>query len=219
MRKIKVHIADDHQLLIDGIEAVLSSEENIEIVGSSLNGEDVLNWFASNEADILILDINMPKVDGIAVLQSFLKNNFQQKVIVLSSYDDTKLIKEVLKIGASGFLAKKCAGKNIVEAINQVYSGKHYFSESVKDKLLASFTNNYLNLDEISKEISFFSSLTPRETDVLKLICKQLNSKEISTELHISTNTVETHRKNLINKLKVKNVVGLAIYALKNNIV
>ena len=219
MRKIKVHIADDHQLLIDGIEAVLSSEENIEIVGSSLNGEDVLNWFASNEADILILDINMPKVDGISVLQSFLKNGIQQKVIVLSSYDDTKLIKEVLKIGASGFLAKKCAGKNIVEAINQVYSGKHYFSESVKDKLLASFTNNYLNLDEISKESSFFSSLTPRETDVLKLICKQLNSKEISTELHISINTVETHRKNLINKLKVKNVVGLAIYALKNNIV
>jgi len=219
MRKIKVHIADDHQLLIDGIEAVLSSEENIEIVGSSLNGEDVLNWFASNEADILILDINMPKVDGISVLQSFLKNGIQQKVIVLSSYDDTKLIKEVLKIGASGFLAKKCAGKNIVEAINQVYSGKHYFSESVKDKLLASFTNNYLNIDEISKESSFFSSLTPRETDVLKLICKQLNSKEISTELHISINTVETHRKNLINKLKVKNVVGLAIYALKNNIV
>ena len=219
MRKIKVHIADDHQLLIDGLEAVLSSEENIEIVGSSLNGEHVLNWFASNEADILILDINMPKVDGIAVLQSFLKNGIQQKVIVLSSYDDTKLIKEVLKIGASGFLAKKCAGKNIVEAINQVYSGKHYFSESVKDKLLASFTNNYLNIDEISKESSFFSSLTPRETDVLKLICKQLNSKEISTELHISINTVETHRKNLINKLKVKNVVGLAIYALKNNIV
>ena len=219
MRKIKVHIADDHQLLIDGIEAVLSSEENIEIVGSSLNGEDVLNWFASNEADILILDINMPKVDGISVLQSFLKNGIQQKVIVLSSYDDTKLIKEVLKIGASGFLAKKCAGKNIVEAINQVYSGKHYFSESVKDKLLASFTNNYLNLDDGSEDNSFFSSLTPRETDVLKLICKQLNSKEISAELHISTNTVETHRKNLINKLKVKNVVGLAIYALKNNIV
>ncbi len=219
MRKIKVHIADDHQLLIDGIEAVLSSEENIEIVGSSLNGEDVLNWFASNEADILILDINMPKVDGIAVLQSFLKNNFQQKVIVLSSYDDTKLIKEVLKIGASGFLAKKCAGRNIVEAINQVYSGKQYFSESVKDKLLASFTNKFLKIDEMSQESSFFSSLTPRETDVLKLICKQLNSKEISAELHISTNTVETHRKNLINKLKVKNVVGLAIYALKNNIV
>ncbi|MEX1383630.1 response regulator [Lutibacter sp.] len=219
MRKIKVHIADDHQLLIDGIEAVLSSEENIEVVGSSLNGEDVLNWFASNEADILILDINMPKIDGIAVLQSFLKNGIQQKVIVLSSYDDTKLIKEVLKIGASGFLAKKCAGEHIVEAINDVYCDKQYFSESIKDKLLSTFTNNLSSIDEIPKGSSFFSSLTPRETDVLKLICKQFNSKEISIALHISTNTVETHRKNLINKLKVKNVVGLAIYAMKNNIV
>jgi DNA-binding NarL/FixJ family response regulator len=220
MRKIKVHIADDHQLLIDGIEAVLSSEENIEVVGSSLNGEDVLKWFALNEADILILDINMPKVDGIAVLQSFLKNDFQQKVIVLSSYDDTKLIKEVLKIGASGFLAKKCAGEHIVEAINEVYCGKQYFSESIKDRLLSTFTNNFSSIKEMpEEESSFFSLLTPRETDVLKLICKQFNSREISKILHISTNTVETHRKNLINKLKVKNVVGLAIYAIKNNIV
>lgn len=219
MRKIKVHIADDHQLLIDGIEAVLSSEENIEIVGSSLNGEDVLNWFASNEADILILDINMPKVDGIAVLQSFVKSGFQQKVIVLSSYDDAKLIKEVLKIGANGFLAKKCAGENIVEAINDVYSGKQYFSESIKDKLLSTFRSNHFSIDEISQDGTFFSPLTPRETDVLKLICKQYNSNEISKTLHISTNTVESHRKNLINKLKVKNVVGLAIYAVKNNIV
>ncbi|UMB53654.1 response regulator transcription factor [Lutibacter sp. A64] len=219
MKKIKVHIADDHQLLIDGIEAVLSSEENIEVVGSSLNGEDVLNWFASKEADILILDINMPKVDGIAVLQSFLNNNFQQKVIVLSSYDDTKLIKEVLKIGASGFLAKKCAGEHIVEAINEVYNGKQYFSESIKDKLLSTFTNNFSSVDAMPRESSFFSSLTPREIEVLQLICKQFNSKEISSALNISTNTVETHRKNLINKLKVKNVVGLAIYAIKNNIV
>jgi len=219
MKKIKVHIADDHQLLIDGINAVLSSENNIEVVGSSLNGEDVLNWFALNEADILILDINMPKVDGIAVLQSFLKNNFQQKVIVLSSYDDAKLIKEVLKIGANGFLAKKCAGENIVEAINAVYSGKQYFSESIKDKLLSTFKSNHLSIDEISQDGTFFSPLTPRETDVLKLICKQYNSNEISKTLHISTNTVESHRKNLINKLKVKNVVGLAIYAVKNNIV
>ncbi len=218
MRKIKVHIADDHQLLLDGLEAVLSSEKNIEVVGSSLNGDEVLNWFASNKADILILDINMPKVDGIAVLQSFLKNDFQQKVIVLSSYDDTKLIKEVLKIGASGFLAKKCAGEHIVEAINKVYCGEQYFSESIKDKLLATFTNNFSSIEEMPKESTFFSSLTPRETEVLKLICKQFNSKEISKALHISTNTVETHRKNLINKLKVKNVVGLAIYAIKNNI-
>jgi two-component system invasion response regulator UvrY len=219
MKKIKVHIADDHQILIDGIIAVLSSEENIEVVGYSLNGEDVLTWFASNEADILILDINMPKLDGIGVLQNFSKHGFQQNVIVLSSYDDTKLIKEVLKIGASGFLAKKCAGENIVEAINTVYSGKQYFTKSIQEKLLFSFTKHLSKNDTHSPDGSFFSSLTPREIEILRLIAQQYNSREISESLHISVNTVETHRKNLINKLNVKNVVGLAIYALKNNLV
>lgn len=219
MRKIKVHIADDHHILIDGIKAVLASEKNIEVVGYSLNGADVLHWFKDNYADILILDINMPKIDGIGVLQYFTENGFKHKIIVLSSYDDAKLIKEVLKIGASGFLAKKCAAENIVRAINTVNSGKQYFSKSIQDKLLASFANNETKNETPSQDGAFFSNLTPREIDVLRLIAQQYNSKEISKLLHISVNTVETHRKNLIQKLGVKNVVGLAIYAVKNNIV
>ncbi|WP_457617169.1 response regulator [Lutibacter sp.] len=219
MKKVTVHIADDHQILIDGIIAVLSSEKNIEVVGHSLSGKDVLSWFASNKADVLILDINMPELDGIEVMKVFNEQNFQQKIIVLSSYDDVKLIKEVLKIGASGFLAKKCAGEHIVDAINTVYEGKQYFSKSIQDKLLSTFTGNLVKERTSSHESTFFSSLTPRELEVLRLIALQYNSKEISNELHISINTVETHRKNLISKLNVKNVVGLAIYAVKNNIV
>ena len=219
MKKIKVHIADDHQLLIDGIVAVLSSEKNIEVVGQSLNGEDVINWFYKNTADILILDINMPKIDGVGVLQYFYKKNIEQKVIVLSSYDDTKLIKEVLKIGTSGFLSKNSAAENIVEAINTIYKGEQYFSKSIQDKLIATFTNKSVKNGKESEKSAYFSSLTPREIEVLKLIATQYNSKEISKLLHISINTVETHRKNLISKLNVKNVVGLAIYAVKNNII
>ena len=219
MEKIKVHIADDHQILIDGIIAVLSTEQNIEVVGYSLNGNDVLNWFSKHKADVLLLDINMPEVDGIAVLQNFFNNNFQQKVIVLSSYDDIKLIKEVLKIGALGFLAKKCAGENIVEAINKVYKGEQYFEKSIQQKLLNTFNTQSTSNEIVSQDGTFFSSLTPREIEVLQLIAKQFSTKEISTKLHISVNTVETHRKNLISKLQVKNVVGLAIYALKNNLV
>ena len=219
MKKIKVHIADDHQLLIDGIIAVLSSEKNIEVVGQSLNGEDVINWFYKNTADILILDINMPKIDGVGVLQYFYKKNIEQKVIVLSSYDDTKLIKEVLKIGTSGFLSKNSAAENIVEAINTVYKGEQYFSKSIQDKLIATFTNKSVKNTKEFEKSAYFSSLTPREIEVLKLIATQYNSKEISKLLHISINTVETHRKNLISKLNVKNVVGLAIYAVKNNII
>jgi DNA-binding NarL/FixJ family response regulator len=219
LKKIKVHIADDHQLLIDGIIAVLSSEKNMEVVGQSLNGEDVINWFYTNTADILILDINMPKIDGVGVLQYFFEKKIDQKVIVLSSYEDTKLIKEVLKIGTLGFLSKNTAAENIIEAINAVYNGEQYFSKSIQSKLNASFSKKPLNNGVTSGENAFFSTLTPREIEVLKLIAQQYNSKEISKLLHISINTVETHRKNLILKLNVKNVVGLAIYAVKNNIV
>lgn len=219
LKKIKVHIADDHQLLIDGIIAVLSSEKNIEVVGQSQNGEDVINWFYENTADILILDINMPKIDGVGVLQYFYEKKIDQKVIVLSSYDDTKLIKEVLKIGTSGFLSKNSAAENIVEAINTIYKGEQYFSKSIQDKLITTFTNKSVKNSKESEKSAYFSSLTPREIEVLKLIATQYNSKEISKLLHISINTVETHRKNLISKLNVKNVVGLAIYAVKNNIV
>jgi len=219
LKKIKIHVADDHQLLIDGIIAVLSSEKNIEVVGQSLNGEDVINWFYNNTADILILDINMPKIDGVGVLQYFFSKKIEQKVIVLSSYDDIKLIKEVLKIGTNGFLAKSSAAENIVEAINTVYNGEQYFSKSIHDKLIATFSKKSVKNSKESKESAFFSLLTPREIEVLKLIANQYNSKEISKLLHISINTVETHRKNLIAKLNVKNVAGLAIYAVKNNIV
>jgi len=217
LKKIKVHIADDHRVLIDGIKAVLKTEEEIEVVGSSLNGEEVLEWYQSNESDVLVLDINMPKVDGIKVLQEFRNRDSRPRIVILSSYDDSKLVKEVLKIGADGFLAKKCAGEQIVEAIKTVSRGEKYFSEGIQQKIVSLFTNE--KIDDNSQDGTFFNSLTERETEVLKLIAQEYSTKEIAGQLFISVNTIETHRKNLIKKLRVKNVVGLAIYAHKNQLV
>ena len=218
MKKIRVHIADDHQLLIDGIIAVLKSEDNIEVVGYSLDGNQVLEWFNSNIADVLVLDINMPNLDGIGVLQAFQKKEVVPKVIILSSYDDKKLIKEVLKIGAKGFLAKKCAGENIVEAIYAVNSGNQYFSKDIQEKIVSSITGNNEGITD-SADGMFFSSITEREIEVIKLVAQEYSTKEIAEELHISVNTVETHRKHLLKKLNVKNAVGLAMYAVKNNLI
>ncbi len=219
LKKIKVHIADDHKVLIDGIKAVLKTENDIEVVGHSLNGEEVLEWYKTNTSDVLVLDINMPKVDGIKVLQSFKKQHFQKpRVVILSSYDDIKLVKEVLKIGATGFLAKKCAGEQIVEAIKTVNRGEQYFSEYIQSKLLSSLSGFNSHKDD-SEDSIFFSSLTKREEEILKLISREYSSKEIADSLSISVNTVETHRKSLIKKLKVKNVVGLALYAHKNQLI
>lgn len=216
--KIKVHIADDHQILIDGVKAVLGLEKNIEVPGFSLNGTEVISWFQDNEADVLILDINMPEMDGIEVLKMMKKNEIKCEVIVLSSYDDIKLVKEVLQMGAKGFVPKKSAGEHIVNAVNKVANGQQYFTDDVKEKMMQTLLNGQ-SKDDGSQDGVLISSLTKREVQVLRLVAQQYSTREIANELHISESTVETHRKNLMKKVKVKNSVGLAIFALKNEVI
>ncbi|RLD63569.1 MAG: DNA-binding response regulator [Bacteroidetes bacterium] len=216
--KIKVHIADDHQILIDGVKAVLNIESNIEVIGFSLNGLQVLEWFNENTADVLILDINMPELDGIEVLKKLKQHKNKPEVIVLSSYDDVKLVKEVLQMGAKGFVPKKSAGEHIVNAVNKVSKGDQYFTDDVKEKMMQTLLNGQVK-NEGSQDGVLISSLTKREVQVLKLVAQQYSTREIAEELHISESTVETHRKNLMKKVKVKNSVGLAIFALKNEVI
>lgn len=216
-KKIKVHIADDHQILIDGIVAVLKNEENIDVAGHSLNGRLVIDWLNENKADVLVLDINMPEVDGLEVLRYLKKNKLELPTIILSSYDDVKLVKEVLKMGADGFLAKKCAGENIVEAINSVYNGDQYFSNEVQKDLVAAAVGKTIR-KKVHQDGVFSSSLTDRELEVLQLISIELSTKEIAERLNISTSTVDTYRKNLLQKTKAKNSVGLAMYAVRNKL-
>ena len=140
--KITVHIADDHQILIDGIMAVLELEQNIEVVGFSLNGKQVLDWFHEHSADVLVLDINMPELDGIEVLKQFATFDDVPQVIILSSYDDIKLVKEVLGMGAKGFVPKKSAGEHIVKAIRKVFKGEQYFSDDIKEKMMKTLLVN-----------------------------------------------------------------------------
>lgn len=214
---ITVHIADDHKILIDGIMAVLKTEPKINVVGYSLDGISVLDWFNENSADILVLDIGMPKLDGIDVLRSFQKNGNLPNTIVLTSYNDVKLIKEVLKIGAKGFITKVSAGESIIEAINTVHEGDMYFSSDIRNKIINSFTGK--KVDNESHFNKYFGMLSDREHEILKLIAEEYTNKEIAETLHISTGTIETHKKNIMSKLGVKNAVGLAIYVVKHKLI
>ncbi len=216
--KITVHIADDHQILIDGVIAVLGLEKDIEVVGFSLNGLEVLKWFHEHSADVLVLDINMPKLDGIEVLKRFQKYEDVPNVVILSSYDDVKLIKEVLGMGVKGFVPKKSAGEHIVQAIRSVSKGQQYFSEEVKEKMMKTLMGKPIQ-DKTSPEGMLLNSLTRREYQILKLIAQQYTTKEIAEDLHVSESTIETHRKNLLKKVNVRNSVGLAIFAMKNEII
>lgn len=217
-KTITVHIADDHQILIDGVKAVLNLEKNIDVIGFSLNGIQVVEWFRENYADVLILDINMPELDGIGVLKALKNAKKRPEIIVLSSYDDIKLVKEVLQMGAKGFVPKKSAGEHIVNAVYKVANGNQYFTDDVKEKMMQTLLNGQPK-NEGSQDGVLISSLTKREVEVLKLVAQQYSTREIAEELIISESTVETHRKNLMKKVKVKNSVGLAIFALKNEVI
>ncbi|KQS47768.1 MAG: response regulator transcription factor [Flavobacterium lindanitolerans] len=215
--KIRIYLADDHQVLIDGMLSMLKTNPKFEVAGYSLNGENLVEDVEKSKADVLVMDINMPIKDGIEVLREFATKGFSCKVIILSSYDDVKIIKEVLKLGANGYLSKQSAGENIIEAINVVANGEEYFSQSIRDRIFESFSKipqqSYIN------EAMPLSSITERELEVLKLITMEYSGTQIGEELNISTNTVETHRKNLIKKLNVKTTIGLVKYALKHNLI
>lgn len=217
MQNINIHLADDHQILIDGIRALLNTIPGFSIVGTSLNGTNIYNEVTQNNTDILVLDISMPEKDGIQVLKEFSKKGFPCKVIILSSYDDLKIVKEVMKLGASGYLTKECACESIIDAIHSINAGQEYFCKSIQNKIFNTATKNNPKIKPVS--INIDPSLTERELEIIILISLEFSGKEISEKLFISTNTVETHRKNIMKKIKAKNTISIVKYALKNQLI
>lgn len=219
-KKIYVHVADDHKILIEGIIAVINTDKDIGIRDFSLTGQEVIDWFKKkeNKADVLILDITMPVLDGFEVLRYFYDNRIDQKVIVLSSYDDVKIVQEVLKLGANGYISKNNAGEHIVKAIKAVANGEQYFSNDIQEELIKAISGQKARKGNLPEDF-LFDSLTDREKDVLKLVTKELSTGEIAEKMNISPHTVESYRKKLLRKLNVKNSVGLAMYAVKYKLV
>jgi DNA-binding NarL/FixJ family response regulator len=215
--KIRIHLADDHQVLIDGMRTLLNTVDDFEFVGFSLNGSTLFEEIITNKTDVLVLDISMPQKDGIEVLKEFKEKGFPCKVIILSSYDELKLIKEVMKLGASGYLTKQCAAEHIIEAIHFVNKGEEYFCNIVREKIFNTATRDNIKVNKYNPTVS--ELLTEREIEVITLIALEYSGKEISEFLFISNNTVETHRKNIMKKLKAKNTISLVKYAIKNKLI
>lgn len=215
MKKVKVHVTDDHLVLIEGITAMINTTNDISVVGYSLRAKEVIQWFENNQADVLVLDVNMPGgYDGIYALKKVKKNNPDLKVIMLSSYDDPRFVKEVIEQGADGFIEKTSAGDLIIEGIRTVYKGEQFFSEQTKEGLFKIAMGKKVKYGVMPSKLDSFN-LSDREIEVLKLISKEYNTTEIADILCLSKLTVESYRKNLLKKLNVKNSVGLALFAAK----
>ena len=209
-------VVDDDNRIRDLVKQYLSGKKYL--VSTAKDAFDAKKKLDIIKFDILILDINMPEYDGIEVLKFFKIKKINLKVIILSSYDDVKLVQEMINLGANGFLSKDSAGQHIVEAIRTVHEGEQYFSDTIKNNLLKLYTGKNVRPGQ-RPQSTIANSLTDRETEVLKLISQEYSSPEIAQILNISQSTVDTYRKSLLKKTNVKNAVGLAMYAVKNKII
>lgn len=206
--KINIVIADDHQMFLDGLTALLKDEKDINLVNTALNGREALEIVEKCDVDILIMDVNMPEVDGIALNNSIKQNHPNVKTLALTSHSDHLIVSKLTKRKVNGYLLKNAEKSELLHAIHKIYEGEDYFSQMVKDKVVESLFS-----DTRDKEIP---ELSKREKEVIKLIASQYTATEIAEELFISQNTVNTHRKNLLTKLKLKNVAGLVKFAVEN---
>lgn len=209
--QIKVAITDDHLLVINGIKTMLAPYSHISIVYDTTDPEGLLPALADMRPDILLLDIQMPAIDGMELCRQVHKQYPDIKVIAVSSFMEARYVKQMLRNGASGYLLKNTDPATLISAIEKVYEGEQFLDDSLKQGLL-----NEVLIG--NKRTVYEIPLTRREKEVLKLIAEEHSNQEIADMLYISLRTVETHRLNLTQKLAVKNTAGLVKEAIKRGL-
>lgn len=209
MDKIKIAIVDDHQLFRDGIYSLLSSNEYFAVILSVNSGREFFQQLEKGILpDVVLLDLTMPEMDGFEVLEKLKKHYRTIKTIALSMHDDGNYIMKCARQGAYGYLLKNTDADELALAINEVYAGKKYYNKAISDRMI-----NIMSIEGSSPQ-----KLSAREMEILQLISKGHTTKEIASQLYISTRTVETHRVNMMKKLYAKNVAELVNKAKELNI-
>lgn len=210
MNKTNVLLVDDHQIILDGLKSLLKNAEEINFSAEANNGREALRILDILSIDVVLMDIDMPVMNGIDALKEIRKRFPDVKVIILSMHNEAGMIKNLIELGASGYLLKSCSQDELIDAITKVASGHSFFSADVTLSLLNPQTSNG------KTKVEF---LTERETEILKLIAAGFSNKEIGDKLFISHRTVDTHRTNLMKKLDVGNIAGIISYAIRNGII
>ncbi len=207
---IKLAIVDDHHLFREGIKSFFEGDETIELVGEASTGKEVLQLLSTTEINVLLLDINMPEMDGVQTTELLKKSRPEIKIIMLTMHETQNYIRKLLDIGVDGYLLKTTTKDEVLKAIHTVMNGEKFYGAEVQRLFINSF-----NSDAVAATIA----LTKREKEILLLICEEYNTNEIAEKLFISNYTVESHRKNLFSKTGAKNVVGLVKFAMENKFI
>ena len=210
---IKVLIADDHQIMREGLRSMLEKEIDIQVLGEAEDGRMIQRMAREMRPDVIIMDVAMPDLNGIEATRQITAELPGVKIIALSMHDDRRFVLNMLKAGAAGYMLKDCAFKDLAKAIRVVMSHKTFLSPEVADIVV----KDYLAASQPS-ESSAFNLLSPREREVLQLIAEGKTSALIGESLHISIKTVETHRQQIMVKLKIKSIAELTKYAIREGL-
>lgn len=210
---IRILLADDHQIVRQGLRMLLACEPDMEVVGESDNGRDVVKLAQELAPDVIIMDISMPDLNGIDATRQVVAFDSKVKIIALSMHSDSLFVLNMLRSGAWGYLLKDCALEELVKAIRTVMRDKTYISPGVSDILIKDFAHNLAE-----EPGSAYTLLTPREREVLQLMAEGRNTLQIANTLCLSSKTVEAHRKQIMNKVGIHNVAELTKYAIRQGL-
>jgi len=212
MRKIKILLVDDHAIMRDGIKALLSIYDDIEVVGEASEGKEAIEMARELNPDVVVMDISMPGMDGLEVTHRLTKRNPKVKVIILTQHDNREYILSTIKVGAAGYIPKKALGSDLVSAIRAVCSGDSFLYPSAAKTLIDDYRKQ-------AEQPDIYESLTEREREILKLIAEGRTSREIAEALYISQKTVQGHRTKIMEKLDLHNRTELMKYAMRKGLV
>ena len=212
MSKILVLIVDDHKILVEGLHSLLNKNPDIQTIGEAENGKDAITLCKELNPNIVLMDLDMPILNGIEATKIISKDFPKSRIIILSMYPDHEYVKSALNAGAKGFIVKDTAANDLIQAVRVVYDGKAFFSPSVSKIIVESM---YTSDDSKLKE----DVLTSREKEILQLVTEGKSSIQIAERLFISKSTVNKHRENIMKKLNIHDIVGLIRYAIQKGII
>lgn len=211
--RLKILLADDHKIVRDGLQSLITKQPGMEVVGEAENGRMTVQLARELKPDVIIMDISMPDLNGIEATRQILAETPGVKIIALSMHSDRRFVTGILGAGASGYLLKDCAFQELAEAIRTVVKDKYYLSPGITGVVVKDYVSHVTSTDALSSDV-----LTAREREVLQLIAEGKSTKEIASDLHVSAKTVETHRQNIMQKLNIHSVAGLTRYAIREGL-
>ena len=216
MNNTKVVLVDDHQLFRMGITALLKSEDSIEVIGEVNTAKETLGYIDKKKPDVVLMDISLDDGDGILLTKEIVDRYKNVKVIMLSMHVKEDFIQRSIKAGASGYLLKDSPKDELIKAIKEVAKGDKYFASEVSQLMVSSYVNKAGDFAEKKRKLS---GLTKREIEIIRLLSDGLSNQKIASQLGISHRTVDTHRTNIMQKVKVKNVAELVKYSIVNKLI